>query len=178
MLINHNGSSHRARIIIFPTGICVACSSTSYNSNLTVVCFRLPLFLTSPGGPLHRMREACWTCRSRTIRCDQTSIPCAKCEKAGLECFEQRPLRWVKGIAIRGKMRGRILGEDLKTSSENPPPQLERKQVIHSRAKSLITNITPSFALQDPCIHDLDRSSRFYLDYCGFISSLISAWVR
>ncbi|KAJ5192617.1 hypothetical protein N7449_008759 [Penicillium cf. viridicatum] len=111
------------------------------------------------------MRAACWTCRNRTIRCDQTGIPCAKCEKAGLECFEQRPLRWVKGIAIRGKMRGRILGEDLKPSSENLPAQLERKQILRSPAKYLTTNITPSFALRDPCGHDLDRSSRFYLDY-------------
>jgi hypothetical protein len=29
-----------------------------------------------------------------------------KCEKAGLECLEERPIRWVKGIAVRGKMRG------------------------------------------------------------------------
>ncbi|KAJ5857285.1 hypothetical protein N7455_008179 [Penicillium solitum] len=111
------------------------------------------------------MHAACWTCRSRTIRCDQTRIPCAKCEKAGLECFEQRPLRWVKGIAIRGKMRGRILGEGVKTSGEHLSAQPERKEILHCHAKSLTTDITPSFALQDPCIHALDRSSRFYLDY-------------
>ncbi|KAI2735825.1 transcriptional regulator family: Fungal Specific TF [Penicillium roqueforti] len=62
-------------------------------------------------------------------------------------------------------MRGHIFGEDRKASDENPRTQLEQKQVIHSRTKSLTTNITPSFALQDPCIHNLDRSSRFYLDY-------------
>ncbi|KAI2721070.1 transcriptional regulator family: Fungal Specific TF [Penicillium roqueforti] len=62
-------------------------------------------------------------------------------------------------------MRGHIFGEDRKASDENPRTQLEQKQVIHSRTKSFTTNITPSFALQDPCIHNLDRSSRFYLDY-------------
>lgn len=66
-------------------------------------------------------------------------------------------------------MRGHILGEDLKLSGENLPAQLERKQILHFRAKHLTTNITPSFALQDPYVHDLDRSSRFYLDYCAFL---------
>ncbi|KAJ6079030.1 hypothetical protein N7467_008783 [Penicillium canescens] len=94
------------------------------------------------------MRTACWTCCSRTIQCDQTKIPCAKCEKAGLECFEKRPLRWVKGIAIRGKMRGRVLEASPKDAKEIPSAQLTRKQILHSRAKSLTTNITPP---RSPC---------------------------
>ncbi|KAJ5987284.1 hypothetical protein N7451_011649 [Penicillium sp. IBT 35674x] len=111
------------------------------------------------------MRAACWTCRSRTIQCDQTSFPCAKCEKAGLECFDKRPLRWVKGVAIRGKMRGRVLGVNPKASNEYPCPKSKRKQLSHLSATSLAINPTPKFALQDPCVHDLDWSSRFYLDY-------------
>ncbi|KAJ5554030.1 hypothetical protein N7513_003989 [Penicillium frequentans] len=111
------------------------------------------------------MRAACWTCRSRTIQCDQTSFPCAKCEKAGLECFDKRPLRWVKGVAIRGKMRGQVLGVNAKASNEYPCPNTKRKQLSHPSATSLATNPTPKFALQDPCVHDLDGSSRFYLDY-------------
>jgi hypothetical protein len=51
--------------------------------------------------------EPCYTCRNRRIQCDQSSVPCAKCQKAGLECFDKRPFRWVKGVAIRGKMQGR-----------------------------------------------------------------------
>ncbi|KAJ9492738.1 hypothetical protein VN97_g540 [Penicillium thymicola] len=62
-------------------------------------------------------------------------------------------------------MRGHILGDDLKISGEHLPAQPERKKILRSRANSLTTNITPSFALQDPCMHSLDRSSRFYLDY-------------
>ncbi|PKX90590.1 uncharacterized protein P174DRAFT_462782 [Aspergillus novofumigatus IBT 16806] len=30
--------------------------------------------------------------------------PCKKCKKAGLECFEKRPLRWAEGATYRGKM--------------------------------------------------------------------------
>lgn len=51
--------------------------------------------------------EPCYTCRNRRIQCDQTGVPCGKCEKAGLECLDKRPFRWVKGVAIRGKMQGR-----------------------------------------------------------------------
>ncbi|CAG9947260.1 unnamed protein product [Clonostachys rosea f. rosea IK726] len=35
-------------------------------------------------------------------------MPCAKCLKAGLECSEKRPVRWVQGVAIRGKMQGHM----------------------------------------------------------------------
>ncbi|KAJ5794947.1 hypothetical protein N7457_001546 [Penicillium paradoxum] len=119
------------------------------------------------------MQAACWTCRNRTIQCDKTSFPCAKCKKAGLECFERRPLRWVKGIAIRGKMRGRMLEQDSKASDEISSAHLPRKQVLHPLSKVLAINITPQFALQDPSIKALDWSSRFYLDYCGFPARLV-----
>ncbi|KAJ5162713.1 uncharacterized protein N7500_004543 [Penicillium coprophilum] len=56
---------------------------------------------------MERVCDPCWTCRNRRIQCDQSGTPCAKCEKAGMECFDKRPIRWVKGVAIRGKMQGR-----------------------------------------------------------------------
>ncbi|PLB49192.1 hypothetical protein P170DRAFT_446914 [Aspergillus steynii IBT 23096] len=111
------------------------------------------------------MHAACWTCRNRTIQCDQTKFPCAKCEKAGLECFEQRPLRWVRGVAIRGKMRGRVLGGDLKGTNQSESKKLQRKEIVSSRVKSLAIDVAPPVALQDPCMYNLDWSSKFYLDY-------------
>jgi hypothetical protein len=54
------------------------------------------------------LEKSCWTCRNRHVKCDQSPAPCAKCRKAGLECFKKLPLRWVKGVAIRGKMQGHI----------------------------------------------------------------------
>lgn len=117
-----------------------------------------------------RMHTACWTCRSRTIQCDQTNIPCAKCQKAGLECFEKRPLRWVRGVAIRGKMRGRVLGGDPKAINQSRPAKLQQKQTACPFRETLSTKVVPSPLLQDPCLHDLDWSSRFYLDYCVFLA--------
>jgi hypothetical protein len=63
----------------------------------------------------HSVFKPCWTCRSRRIQCDLSPAPCAKCQKAGLECFDKLPVRWAKGVAIRGKMQGHTY----ETKSEN-----------------------------------------------------------
>ncbi|KAL2848394.1 fungal-specific transcription factor domain-containing protein [Aspergillus pseudoustus] len=104
------------------------------------------------------MPKACWTCRSRTVRCDESGIPCRKCEKAGLECRDRKPLRWVQGMAVRGKMRGRMYESILVKNKDREPMRLKTEQV------SSIED-SPQFALQDPRIHHLDRSSRYYIDY-------------
>ncbi|CAG8282109.1 unnamed protein product [Penicillium salamii] len=52
------------------------------------------------------LHESCWTCRNRHVQCDRSQMPCAKCQKAGLECLKKLPFRWVKGVAIRGNMQG------------------------------------------------------------------------
>ncbi|EAW12029.1 uncharacterized protein ACLA_007890 [Aspergillus clavatus NRRL 1] len=63
-------------------------------------------------------------------------------------------------------MRGRGFdGEDPKASEKGSSTQRKRAYLLHSRAKLPRTTSPPPFALQDPCIRDLDRSSRFYLDY-------------
>ncbi|KAF3388799.1 hypothetical protein F1880_004192 [Penicillium rolfsii] len=114
------------------------------------------------------MRAACWTCRKRTIQCDRTGEPCSKCKKAGIECFETRPLRWVKGVAIRGKMRGHAFEEDYKIATRKPHPRLKLESISPYVQNSLVLSGPLSFTLQDPSTKDLDWSSRFYLDYCKF----------
>ncbi|KAL6903258.1 fungal-specific transcription factor domain-containing protein [Trichoderma evansii] len=106
------------------------------------------------------MRGPCWTCRKRTIQCDQSRFPCAKCEKAGLECLDKRPLRWVKGVAIRGKMRGQDFD-----SNKSHVVQAKRKKLLPDSAKQLAVNGSPSLALQDPHISSLSQQSRFYIEY-------------
>lgn len=119
------------------------------------------------------MRAACWTCRKRTIQCDRTGNPCSKCEKAGLECFETRPLRWVKGVAIRGKMRGHVLEEDYKVAYQKPHPPLKLGSI-----SPCVQSLALTRPLQDPSTKDLDWSSRFYLDYCKFLVIYVLSWVR
>ncbi|KAL4973074.1 fungal-specific transcription factor domain-containing protein [Aspergillus desertorum] len=104
------------------------------------------------------MREACWTCRNRTIQCDKSRFPCLKCERAGLECRDKKPLRWVKGVAIRGRMRGYVY-EEIYTN---------RGGVLSIRIKTTQFrrhNLQPQFALQDPHMQNLDSSSKYYIDY-------------
>ncbi|KAL5041841.1 hypothetical protein BDW71DRAFT_157759 [Aspergillus fruticulosus] len=104
------------------------------------------------------MREACWTCRNRTIQCDRSRFPCLKCEKAGLECRDKKPLRWVKGVAIRGRMRGYEYKET--------PITLDAVVSIHAKPEQVRRrNLQLQFALQDPRVQNLDPSSRYYLDY-------------
>ena len=114
------------------------------------------------------MRGACWTCRSRTIQCDQSRFPCFKCEKAGLQCFDKRPLKWVAGVAIRGKMRGRVFGAAPEVISKAQLARRRPTQLLLDSAEPLAVDSSPFFALQDPHIHNLNRLSRFYIDYCKF----------
>lgn len=110
------------------------------------------------------MQGSCWTCRSRTIQCDQSQSPCLKCEKAGLECFEKRPLKWVKGVAVRGRLRGHVYGEDSENSERAPLERRKGNQALSARHLAADTSLSPG--LQDPRVHNLDRSSKFYIDYC------------
>lgn len=94
----------------------------------------------------------CYTCRSRRIQCDQTSVPCAKCQKAGLECFDKRPFRWVKGVAIRGKMQGRSYenaDEAMATNSavSSPGPARSRRALVRSSHVQRLGSQSPGFQL-------------------------------
>jgi hypothetical protein len=56
----------------------------------------------------------------------------------------------------------KLLGQKKQSAQRKP------KEALHSSAKPLMANNAPQFALQNPYIHRLDWSSRFYLDYCEF----------
>ena len=75
---------------------------------VTQICYMRhysDLFLSRSKWP--RMYNSCYTCRRRRIQCEMTGPPCRKCENAGLECFQKRPLRWVDGAEFRAKAKRR-----------------------------------------------------------------------
>ncbi|KAJ5664472.1 hypothetical protein N7507_005203 [Penicillium longicatenatum] len=123
--------------------------------------------------------EPCYTCRNRRIQCDQSGVPCAKCQKAGLECFDKRPFRWVKGVAIRGKMQGRSFTGNASNNDKKSALISIRQSMVQCRhgqtGKLDFNNFTLdsipdsipnlSFNLQDPSLLHLDRLSRYYIDY-------------
>jgi hypothetical protein len=72
----------------------------------------------------------------------------------------------VTGVAIRGKMRGRRFEDDHKVSTKKLSVQPKQKRILTFQRKALANNPRPSVAVEDPCVQDLNASSRFYLDYC------------
>ncbi|OQE45851.1 hypothetical protein PENCOP_c001G09005 [Penicillium coprophilum] len=119
---------------------------------------------------MERVCDPCWTCRNRRIQCDQSGTPCAKCEKAGMECFDKRPIRWVKGVAIRGKMQGRThegisngspVHNSRITKSAPSTPKNSHRALVQASAGSRCLPVT----LQDPSMSNLDQTSKYYIDY-------------
>lgn len=78
-------------------------------------------------------------------------MPCAKCRKAGLECFDKRPIRWVKGVAIRGKMQGRSFPS--KESDNN-----KKSALINSRRSMPKSVPSPSETLNFNSKYDADEA--------------------
>ncbi|KGO76603.1 Protein of unknown function DUF3468 [Penicillium italicum] len=112
----------------------------------------------------------CWTCRNRRIQCDQSGTPCAKCEKAGVECFDKRPLRWVKGVAIRGKMQGHSYestanGSTAHTSRTTKSALSAPKRSTRALVQTSAFSSTLPVTLQDPSMSNLDQTSKYYIDY-------------
>jgi hypothetical protein len=103
-----------------------------------------------------------------------------KCEKAGLECVEKKPLRWVNGVAIRGKMRGQTYGAT-SPGSEGGRSFVQYKPygeeiVLRARTSPPSTASSPprflasplAIMLLDPRVQGLDWGTRFYVDYCEY----------
>ncbi|CAH0057760.1 unnamed protein product [Clonostachys solani] len=132
----------------------------------------------------NRLSKPCWTCRNRHVQCDQTRMPCAKCIKAGLECSEKRPVRWVQGVAVRGKMQGHmyVCPADKPVAAS---PKKTGKIVFktHATRASIRGNAAPkgnrsllkssirkrrntdNDVLTDSTVLDPDQGSKYYLNY-------------
>ncbi|KAL4892291.1 fungal-specific transcription factor domain-containing protein [Aspergillus ambiguus] len=126
----------------------------------------------------HPMIEACYTCRRRRIQCDRSQVPCRKCTASGLECYDKRPIRWVRGVAIRGKMQGISFRESsgpteapkgmIPSAIEEFPRRLSEdhlKTGIPGADGNLTSPRNIPLALEEPIWSSLDATSQHYLDY-------------
>ncbi|KAJ5394688.1 hypothetical protein N7509_006475 [Penicillium cosmopolitanum] len=135
----------------------------------------------------HAAHEECWTCRRRRVQCDKCGIPCLKCQNAGLDCLDKRPIRWVQGVAIRGKMQGRSFGGSPATISIRPQCPKFVGKVSRSCGFRALFDVQPSSAsfnpsignikshtdglislpneMQDPILKDLNPTSQGYIVY-------------
>lgn len=87
---------------------------------------------------------SCYTCRHRRISCDGMKPVCKKCQKRGLECLAKKPLNWVNGVAIRGKMMGRSFEDNHnesisdKATSKWSVEVTEGRLIHHRRARTAL----------------------------------------
>ncbi|OGM49337.1 C6 transcription factor (Acr-2) [Aspergillus bombycis] len=102
--------------------------------------------------------------------------PCKKCKKAGLDCFQKRPFRWVEGAAFRGKkassakgastkLRLGSLGEEHLCGGDitNSESIAVASTVGHGSLDSLIPNVPVN--PDDPYASGVDQVSKYYLYY-------------
>ncbi|KAI1387989.1 uncharacterized protein F4822DRAFT_298391 [Hypoxylon trugodes] len=54
-----------------------------------------------------RTRTGCWTCRDRSVKCDEARPRCGKCHKANLTCQYGIRLQWLEDSVARGIRHGR-----------------------------------------------------------------------
>ncbi|RAH51285.1 uncharacterized protein BO95DRAFT_350661 [Aspergillus brunneoviolaceus CBS 621.78] len=117
------------------------------------------------------MYSSCYTCRRRHVECQMSQPPCKKCQKAGLECLQKRPLRWVKGATFRGTAKPSTPTENTPQSKTISPPQSHSEMKIMNGSDRWHTGIfdTPLLripsSLDEPVTRGLDEDSRYYLNY-------------
>ncbi|KAL4805236.1 fungal-specific transcription factor domain-containing protein, partial [Aspergillus unguis] len=138
------------------------------------------------------MVQSCYTCRHRHVECDKLHVPCRKCQKAGVECLQKRPWRWVNGPNFRRKAesstataaRGALYqGPESDKSQDKlwtrpktalPVPRDERtpattisnrRSVVYQRQGLDPQFLNMSLCLSDPSLANLDSTSRFYLNH-------------
>ena len=113
----------------------------------------------------------CWTCKKRRLKCDGGVPSCQKCWGHGVECLGyKKPLTWVKGVARRGPMKNRSLGESEQQSVPfSEDNGLSTSQTHHHPTQASIlwpANVSMTMTLTDPLFKDLGIIPRFFIDYC------------
>ncbi|KAL4993258.1 fungal-specific transcription factor domain-containing protein [Aspergillus recurvatus] len=129
------------------------------------------------------MAQSCYTCRRRHVECDKSRIPCRKCQKAGVECLQKRPWRWVNGPNFRRKAESATATgaqgalyqgpESGETASPVPRGDERTPATTISNRRSVVCQpqgldfqfLNMSLCLSDPSLANLDSTSRFYLNH-------------
>ncbi|KAE8385539.1 fungal-specific transcription factor domain-containing protein [Aspergillus alliaceus] len=129
------------------------------------------------------MDGSCYTCLRRRIECEMSEPPCKKCKKAGIECFQKRPFRWVQGAAFRGKKKAasakatsfaptasaKLSRTPTRTGEACPEDKNCSEPILVScnsdNGRLDYLGDTVPLPLDDPCSSSLDKVSKYYLYY-------------
>ncbi|KAH6963335.1 hypothetical protein DER45DRAFT_552814 [Fusarium avenaceum] len=91
-----------------------------------------------------RSRGGCLNCKARKRKCDQARPECQACAQRGMTCQGySTPLRWVNGVASRG----RFAGASVPDASLVPDPSSDMSidsETVASRSQSASIAITPT----------------------------------
>ena len=128
----------------------------------------------------------CWTCRRRRVQCDKTIPSCGKCQQQGYQCLGyKKPLVWNKGVASRGKMMGKTFhqahvihfaagGTDLHDNTNSSRSDVVGPlSVPVSSLEPISFTIMGDRTLVDPILQDLSPITRYYIDYCKRLDSIL-----
>lgn len=137
--------------------------------------------------------KKCLTCSKHRHKCDGKTPTCDKCKAKGIECGGYgRNLRWTGAVASRGHLKDRKVpvlqvSDDVRptvtihqdphvasvyigptSTSSDGASEIARVVTLKSREKQLLDGCSSTFYIQlpDPILQNLDRDSRFFLDYC------------
>ncbi|KAF4344550.1 transcriptional regulatory protein pro-1 [Fusarium beomiforme] len=97
-----------------------------------------------------RSRGGCLNCKARKRKCDQARPECHACSQRGMRCQGySTPLRWVNGVASRGRFAGAPAPDaSLVTmqsqSPENPVPSQDLLSSMDSETSSALNHDTSS----------------------------------
>lgn len=96
-----------------------------------------------PLAEVAKKERGCFQCSRRRIVCDRTEPSCAKCAKKGIECSGLGRIRFVVGVARRGRLKdckipkagGADGFEGLPTTNEFQPLCWPSEQIFKTRRK-------------------------------------------
>ena len=106
----------------------------------------------------------CHNCRRRRLRCDRSVPVCNKCAATGQECLGYGQLyRWTDSMASRGRMMGKKTFNTKTLGADNGHKSL----LLSTKGDAFNSlDLGVGISLVDPLFQDLDRQSRYYLNYC------------
>ncbi|CAF3528977.1 unnamed protein product [Fusarium graminearum] len=94
-----------------------------------------------------RSRGGCLNCKARKRKCDQGRPECQACSQRGMRCQGySTPLRWVNGVASRG----RFAGASIPDASFVPPSTLPYPQQQQQQQQQQLPQYAPSTADSNP----------------------------
>lgn len=132
-----------------------------------------------------RSRGGCLNCKARKRKCDQARPECQACSQRGMRCQGySTPLRWVNGVASRGRFAGASIPDASFVQPETQPntltlppiqytPELSEASLSAHDPSSTESSsaFSPGAGGSDPIFQRCTFTPHLYLGYISFTNS-------